>query len=464
MIDQNKTVLSLDIGTSSVKAMKSGVEGASAKAKVVYSEASVCGWKNAVKSVLHRIDTGDVAAMSLSAQVGTYIVDDKDVLSWNDVGGDEYLKTVKTEISQEEFEKEISMPHPNIVSYPLPRMLYIRDKFKTASKVCMPKDYFIGQFTGNYCTDAYSWRGLADLKENKYSKTLLDRFGLKFELPRIASFDEQVGSVTACAAKEYGLPEGIPVFAGANDFYCGLLGMGITETGAEFNLSGTSEHIGVITKDINRFSPVSGPYFFGNATYGGTKSSGVCCDFSIREFGIADVGLETVMKSPPIFLPYLCGERAPVFDENARGVFFGLNDKTDKKALAYSVLEGVAFGVYDAGIDAGISSGGKLIGAGGSFVNDFMTKLKAEIFGKEIVRVKENDVSALGAGLIALSGAGFFKDIKDAVAKVVKYERGVKPDGEYSDLIKKRFELYKTLYKDLKDDYKKFNVIYGDKK
>lgn len=459
MIDKSKIVLGIDIGTSSIKAMTLCVDGVIEKVKAKYTDCTLQSIDYAIKSALSQINTKKINVVSFSSQVGTYVIDDKELLTWNQVGEEKYLNRVKKEVSNVEFEKEISMPHPNIVSYPLPRLLNIKDRWPQSKKVCTLKDYFIEKLTGNYVTEAYSWRGLTNLKTNMYSQRLLDKFDLKFELPRIMPYNTQVGEITENSAKEYNLPNRIPVIVGANDFYCGLLGMGITKEGDEFNLSGTSEHIGVITKDLNSVAPVSSPYFVGNATYGGTKSSGTCCDFAINEFGIDNMSLDIVEKSPPVFLPYLSGERAPVFDESARGVFFGINNKTDKRALAYSVLEGMCFGVYDAGHYTGAIEKGKIIGAGGSFVNDFITELKATIFNKEIVRTVENDVSVLGAGIIGLVGIGDFNDIKEGAESLVKYKTVISPNKKYTNILKSRFNLYRRLYKDLKEDFKKFNTM-----
>lgn len=457
-------VISIDIGTSSVKAMVLNSSEILKKDKETYLDTSLNGYKKAIKSVLQRVGTDSVAAICFSSQVGTYVVDDKEIFHWNENENEDYLEKVKKEISQKEFKKEISMPHPNIFSYPLPRALAIKDKFPQAKKVCTLKDYFIEKLTGNYVTDQFSWRGLANLETKEYSRNLLNRFEIEFELPKILDFLSLAGTIREQASKEYGLPMGLPVFVGANDFYCGLLGMGVNEIGKEFNLSGTSEHIGKITKEIDDSAYVSGPYFAGNASYGGTKCSGICCDFAIKELDVNDLSLDIIKENPPIFLPYLSGERTPIFDEKARGVFFGLNSKTNKKMLAYSVFEGVAFGAYDAMPKSCKESKEGLIGAGGSFINDFMTFLKAEVFQKEIIRVEENDVSALGAGLIALVGLGTFNNIKEASDAFVKYKEGIRPNGKYASLLRKRFELYKSLYKDLKTDFEKLNIINGGTK
>ena len=158
-------------------------------------------------------------------------------------------------------------------------------------------------------------------------------------------------------------------------------------------------------------------------------------------------------------MPYLTGERAPIFDENARGVFFGISDKTDKKALAYSVLEGVLFSLYDIADNLGNSKTDYIICGGGSTVNPEFSKMKATLFGKRVINAVEKDVSALGAALIAMVGYGYKKDLVCAVSEYVKYEENILPEEKYRLKMLKRFDVYRSIYKSLKTNFKNFKEI-----
>lgn len=451
----------IDLGTSSVKVLAKKAGGASVKTKAGYVENSPNGWINAIVSALNemwtKISPREAFAVGLSSQVGTYITDDGLVIPWNSSVGKEELEEIKQNISAEEFIKEISMPHPDIISFPLPRLLSIRRNYPACKRVDMPKEIIIESLTGKRVTDCFSQRGIYDFKRNRYAYALIEKLGLSFSLPDVLYPTDIAGKITEEAAKLFGFRAGTPVVVGCNDFFAGLLGTGIYDVGDIFDLSGTSEHVGFISDVLRKDAFTSGDYFNGYATYGGTKASGKALGFAIENFGINDLSLDLLQNSPPIFLPYLYGERAPLFDENARGVFFGINGGTTKRDMAYSVFEGVVFGLYDIYEKLGASSGERIKTGGGSSVNAFLNKLKAEIFGKEILVAKEPDSSALGAAMLAMVGAGEYSDINTCIQNEVGYAETFSPTGKYAEKFKKRFAIFRSLYKDLKEDFNNFD-------
>lgn len=463
MMEKEKYYLGIDIGTSSTKAIARSLDGKVYKAKQGYNGYEPEVWLDATKALIAELKKsidGEITAVAISSQVGTYIVNGKDVISWRSGLGKEELSQIKDLISEEEFINGIGMAHPDLISYPLPRLLYIQKHYGTKVEVLSPKELLIRDLTGKTVTDVFSMRGIANTREGRYANDIINKLGIEISLPELKFPTDLAGYVTEHAAKEYGLTPNTPVYLGCNDFFAGLLGMGIYREEDFFDLSGTSEHIGYISKDINPRGFVSGGYFAGNCTYGGTKSSGASCDLAIENFGIDGIELDRVLsKKPPIFLPYLCGERAPIFDENARGVYFGLNDKTDKESFAYATLEGVVFSLYDIASSMDSPKPQRLICGGGSARDPLMNTLRATLFECDTVSVCENDTSALGACMLAMVGDGVFPDIKSAIADCVKYKQTVRPSSKHQEILKKRFEVYKALYGDLLQTFKKFNSI-----
>lgn len=454
--------LGIDLGTSSVKAilLKDGV--VYKKEKVTYSEVSISGWESAVKSVISNIlsdiDKSKLSALAFSSQVGTYITDGTEIINWFESVGGEELAQIKSTFSDEEIFAEISMYHPDIISYPLPRYLYIKRKYPDTRSVIMPKEHFIKRLTGRLVSDPYSYRGLYNFREGRLATKLLEKLGIDFSLPEILDPTALAGVVTGAAAAEFSLPAGLPVYIGMNDFFSGLVGMGVMNVGDAFELSGTSEHIGYISDNIAAPPSVSGNYLVGFATYGGTKSSGISCDFALNNFEAEKIENIDYVNSAPIFLPYLKGERAPIYDENARGVFFGIDGECDLAKLGYSVFEGVVFSLYDIARLIDMPSGGRLITGGGSTKNLLMAKIKAEIFDKDIVVCREPDSSALGAAFCAMVGVGACESLTDA-AKFVEYETIDTPSGEYKKILTERFSLYHSLYSALKPEFLKLKAL-----
>lgn len=462
-MNKKKYYLGIDLGTSSVKGILRDVCGCGGSAKKKYSSDTPNGWIEAVIALIAELNESydaEIAAIGLSSQVGTYIVDGEIVIPWSASVGRRELDELKAVISQDVFETEISMPHPELVSYPLPRLTYIQKHYGEGCEVLMPKELLIRELTGNTVTDMFSMRGIANLEKCEYSRKLLDKANIRLKLPTVKSPTALAGCVGKASAEKFGLSEGVPVYLGCNDFFAGLVGMGIYNVGDAFDLSGTSEHVGYIGETVNRNGFVSGKYFNGNCTYGGTKSSGICCDFAIKNFGLDGIDVkEALGNAPPILLPYFNGERAPIFDENARGVYFGINADTDVKSFAYSTLEGVAFSLFDIANSMNMPTPNRLVCGGGSAKDKLMNKLRATLFGCDVVCVEENDTSALGACMLAMVGNGAFSDIRDAISVCIKYGETVKPDMRYSDVLKKRYAIYKELYTNLKNTFVKFNNI-----
>lgn len=444
-----KSVLGIDLGTSAVKLLQRFSDGKIVKEKERYEEISPKGWWEAVSRAMRRMELSDVEAIGLSSQVGTYIVDDTEVLSWNDPIGADELTEIKGMYTQEEFLNEISMPHPNIISYPIPRLRYIKKHYPNVKTICQPKDFICRQLTGNQVTDPYSWRGLANLDTKTYSQKFLKDLGIdETMLPQMRDYTEVAGYVVKDAVSGSDIKEGISVYVGLNDYYASLLGMGIREIGDMFDITGTSEHLGIIEDDVNLSTQmVSGPYLQHCVHYGVTGSSGASLDFGLQFSETGELDIDEVLKrKPPIFLPYVNGERAPVWDGNARGVYFGICAGCSTEDLAYAVLEGVSFSLYHIYENMGKPQASTMYVAGGAAVNRTLCRLKAELFGIPVKILKEHDTSALGACMVAELGIQRQFD--------VEVEDMIEPTGEYDEIFKQRFMIYKELYPALKDHFK----------
>ena len=453
----NKSILGIDLGTSSVKLLLWHSDGQIQKAKASYNEKTPKGWLDAIKEAVKELDTSIIGAIGLSSQVGTYIINNTDVISWDSGVGNDELEYIKNSFSAEKFIDEIAMPHPNILSYPIPRLMYIKKHYKHIESICQPKDYILMKLTGNCVTDKYSFRGLVHGLKGTYSDFFLRKIGIdKNVLPLVVSPDTMAGLTTAQCAKYIGIPEGLPVFVGLNDFFSSVVGMGTENVGDMFDITGTSEHLGIICDSLNRDTKmVSGMYFDKYIHYGVTASSGASLDFGIKNFGFDDINIGKCLNNkPPIFTPYLNGERAPIFDSNARGTFLGISSDCSKQDMAYSILEGVSFSLYHIYENMGCPKYNNLTVSGGASKNKTLNILKSELFNTTVQTLKENDTSALGAAKIAANALGIdtnhhFNTITDIIS----------PSGKYRDILLQRYNIYKNIYTSLKEQYIKFSNI-----
>ena len=459
----NKSVIGIDLGTSSVKILQLFRDGTKAISRASYKEISQEGWWNAIRRALAKLELDSVEAISLSSQVGTYIVNDSEVISWNSGIGKEEVSEIKKKYEPEIFLKEISMVHPNIVSYPIPRLKYIKEHFKNIESICQPKDFICEQLTGKRVTDQYSWRGLANLDTKCYSAFFLKELGIdESVLPEMKEYTSFAGMTKELLLGEgRTLKAGIPVYVGLNDYYASLLGMGIRNTGDLFDISGTSEHLGVIENEVKTDTElVSGPYLYENVHYGVTASSGASIKFGLRLLSEKEIELEKIRKNqPPIFLPYLNGERAPIWDADAKGMYFGICENCTQEELAYAAMEGVVFSLYHIYESMGCPEVKTMTISGGAAVFPVLNQLKAEMFDIPAQTLEENETSALGASIVAALGAGWYTALDEATKDLCKIKDIIYPTGEYTKWLKKRYSIYKELYPAVKLQYEKLKEL-----
>jgi len=472
--------IGLDVGTSSVKAALLSRDGAVRTCRGMYREGkgfSPAAWidaiADAVREITSDIDVSAVEGIGLTTQVGTYLLynegdTDIPVYGWAEGGAEKQLDDLMREKSPEFYIENIAMPHPKLISYPAPRIRWFREQrpneWAACEKLLAPKDYLYKVLTGIIYSDIYTWNGLVKLPESVITQETLDLVGTtRDKIPEVASAFDSPGKLTEEAAQKLGLKAGIPVTLGCNDSHASLAGMGVTKVGQSFDITGTSEHVGTITAGIvGDENTINIPFFNdGRMTFGVNQSAGQSIDWGFDIFGYNENDMfalyDKVSKGeakPPIFLPYLNGERAPVWDSSARGVFFGLSDSTTRDDMMYAVLEGVVFSCYHMWsilpIDENIERRMRI--GGGAAQNEFLNRMKADIFGCTLERPSEKQSGALGAALISAVGVKWYDNITAAADDVVGIEAYVKPK-ELSGNVLKRFDIYKDMYPRLKSAY-----------
>lgn len=448
------TLLGIDLGTSAIKLLMRKSDGSVRKARCAYDEISEAGWLRALASAASKMDMTRVDAIGITSQVGTFIIDDTHVVSWNGPEGLDELHELKNTFPRETFIRNIGMAHPDMVSYPIPRIMHFIKAYPGFKSVCMPKELIIRALTGEYVSDMYSWRGLADLENMRYSDLFTDYLrglGGDFSLPPLIPHTAMAGRLTREAAALLGAREGVPVYNGCNDFFAALIGAGVRGKGDMFDITGTSEHLGAIAEEmLDTENLISGRYFDGWVRYGVTASSGPSLGYAARIGGGADLSA-VERDTAPIFLPYVNGERCPVCDPMARGVMFGVGPECTAADMAYAVMEGVSFNLKQ--ILGSLSMPDKpIIACGGAALDSYLNRLKADILGRTILAVDEPDASALGAAYIAGIGCGEYSCLKDVPPAGVIAEYVPSGDFDYSA----RYASYLALYPALRQNFRTF--------
>lgn len=428
-------VLGIDVGTSSMKAVCLGVGEPIILARTSRGgapEDMLHTLSALLKDLAARVELSSIGSLGLSGQCGSWLVEEEGAptrfVNWFAPGREEALARVCGAFSQEEFQRMIGMPHPPLTSYPVPSFLYLRAQgaIGSAGLFLQPKDYLMRALTGRALSDPGSWRGLYHAREGRYSEDLLRFAGIQADqLPEIAP----CAPLSARGAALTGLMQGTPVYTGLNDFYAALLGMGARE-GDWFDVTGTSEHFGLLTRSPACLSQIASPFQDTTAHYGVTSSSGVSIAWARREFGPAEPEFN---PRAPVFAPYLRGERSPMFDSSARGMFFGINEHTTQAQLRYAVYEGVAFSLRQIGEELGEGPRSQVLCSGGSSVSAAYNRIKASVLGCPVLSQTPSCASALGAAACA---GGQWHTGHALYA----------PDPALAEILDERYSIYRRLY------------------
>jgi len=165
---------------------------------------------------------------------------------------------------------------------------------------------------------------------------------------------------------------------------------------------------------------------------------------------------EAISEIPPgseglVFLPYMAGERSPIWNDKAKGVFYGLDFSKTKAHMGRAALEGVAYALKH-NIETAEKVGAyvdTLRATGGAANSKVWMQIKADITGKTVEVPGSGMETTLGAAMLAGVGVRLYKSFDEAVEKTVKVKRTYKPNLANQDVYKEGYEMYRALYERL---------------
>lgn len=355
----------------------------------------------------------------------------------------------------------------------LPKALWVKrhetDVFEKTYKLLAPNDYLIANFTGRYVTDymnAHKWH--YDTEEKIYPIELLREIGIRTEmLPEVMAPGECVGNITKTASEQTGLPCSTKVVISTYDAICSFVGSGVVNDGEASDVSGTvtvfravsTRKLETVGKKIQQL-----PYYEGGLhIVGGSNNMGggliewvKQCYYQSEslpyELMEKDAGEASLGAGGLIFLPYLLGERAPIWDSDARGVFFGLERMHTRKEMTRAVFESTGF--IDLDMIAAIEETGIRINSirlsGGLARINLISQIKADITGRTVQVLSEFETTATGAAMMALYGQGEYATLSEAADNFVKVRMVICPDMKNHEKYQELYKLYKETYHTLK--------------
>jgi xylulokinase len=264
-------------------------------------------------------------------------------------------------------------------------------------------------------------------------------------LPEASRPDAVAGSLRPAAAAELGLAAGTPVAVGTYDSYVDMFAMGLTSPGHGALLLGSSLVAGALVAEASGVEEVGlrslpWPLAEGLLVGGWTSSAGAALDWSAGVFGPGGDGgpCPRPASGGLVFLPYLAGERTPVWDTAASGIFAGVTLETTRTQLARAVLDGVALSAKDilGRIEAvGAGPSRWRVGGGGTRHRDWL-QATADATGE---RLEVLDTSGgVGAAILGFRSIG--------VEVALGPTRAVEPDAEAQQRFDRLSAVYDTLY------------------
>ncbi|MEA4970549.1 MAG: FGGY-family carbohydrate kinase [Candidatus Pelethousia sp.] len=355
------------------------------------------------------------------------------------------------------------------------KVLWIKDNepeiYAETARFLQAKDYLIYRLTGNLDSTDFSDAShaeLLDIHTGRYLDAELAELGIDVgKFPAVHKSTDVVGTLQAPAARALNLRVGIPVAASGGDGACANVGAGICRPGDIYCSLGTTAWIA-----CNADKPVMDPKqrvfnivsLDGQSVgvFGTMQTAGKSVEWAKDVFGLPSAREldQGAARTPPgsagmIFLPYLEGERSPIFDNNARGVFFGLNSRQTSAHFMRAVLEGVAFAlrsILDVYREKANITSMRIIGGG------VKSRLWCQIIADvcdihlETIKGSSDSITSIGAAFAAGVAVGAYKNIVEATAQI-ETDRTILPDPQNRSLYDGMYAKFKDLYPNLKDIY-----------
>lgn len=307
--------------------------------------------------------------------------------------------------------------------------------YEKTEKFLQSKDYIIARLTGDPDTTDYSDAShgeLMNITTRSYEPELFRQLGVDMEkLPALHRSCDIVGRVTQASAGELGLPAGIPVIAGGGDGACGSAGAGNLHPGDAYLSLGTTAWIATVTEKPvidpqQRLFNIMNLDGLTSSVYGTMQAAGASVNW-VRE--LLGVGLDEMNRLAAevepgceglVYLPYLDGERSPVFDAQASGVFAGVNQIHKNGHFCRAVFEGVAYALRQiADAQREFLPLTRVHAIGGGMKSTLWSQIIADVTRLELqtIPAPAEDATSLGIAAVAGSAVGIFESIDQALAR-----------------------------------------------
>ncbi len=481
-----EVVIGLDIGTTSVKAIAFDLEGKvlaeseqfieTIYPEIAYVEQNPDQIEKSTKNVLAEIFSltkkNRVLTIGISCAMHSLIcVDEKgmalsNMLIWSDGRSSELVQRMDPATKKRVYTKTGTPIHP---MSPLLKLMWMKETdyspYKQASYFMSMKEYILFKWFGKRITDysMASATGLMNIQSLDWDEEALKIAGVeRDQLSEIVPPTEIISSIKESIAQELDWPIDVKLVIGAADGQLANLGNGAIKPGEVAISVGTSGAIRQLIsgQHVNDNQETFSYAFTENTSIigGPTNNGGIALQWlkdmleykGTHEEFLKDADNIGIGADGLLFIPYINGERAPVWNQNARGNFFGLSVTHKRPHLVRAVLEGIVFNLYQisqsleeiAGSPTSISVNG------GLSKSPLWVQILADVFGKEIQLADTHHGAAWGAGWTALVAIGKV-DSFEAIKQNIPINQVVQPNKSNHQQYQKVFIRYQLLAKDI---------------
>lgn len=501
----------IDLGTSSVKAaifLPDGKMVAYARKecdmvspRVGWSELNPQNYLENVYDVLSAVFNqykGPVKSIALSSQAQACLPVDKDgkalynIIVTMDNRTIEQYQYWKANYNEWDVYKKSGVPFSTI--YALNKIMWHKQNnpeiYQRAWKFLCVQDYVMFKLTGCDPVIDYSLASrsmMLSIADNKWNQSLLAI--AKIDIDKLAKpilSTTVVGKLKRKLSHWLGLSEPCDVIIGGHDQVCGAIGSGVIIPGMMMDACGTVDAMVTVLNDskprkamMKKGLPIYGLVnlknyitlaintngglflkWYKNTFYGAEMK-----DFMLRGKDIYSEIINCSADNPSdmYVLPPLEGAGSPYNDPTSMGAIIGLKSRYNRRDLSKAVLDSLAYEMK-LNLLAIEKSTNCIINEiriiGGGAKTPKWLQIKADVFNKEIVSLENNEAAVLGAAILGAIGIGYFSDIKQAIAQMVKPKRRYIPIEKNVAKYEEHFEEYQEIYKILKPLNKKiFNRI-----
>lgn len=500
-----KYVLGIDIGTTSVKTVLLSASGQlAAEATRGHDllsphrnwaeERPELWWQNAVETVreigekipgcLRQVVSigcsGMVPAIVMLDENGTPV---RNSIQQNDARAVREIEMVTAALDQETLYRQTGGRTNQ--QHILPRLLWVKehepDNWARTRTVMGSYDYILYRLSGvkslelNWAAES----GCFDIHRRVWLTDQLEQFGVDPGwLPRVSEPMEAVAVTSPEMETLMGLPGGIPIIGGSADHVASTLAAGILDEGDLLIKFGGAGDILYCTRQLKTspqlffdYHDVPGRYLIN----GCMASSGSLVKWYTHDILRSQDPhiLQTLDREaeeiPPasdglVVLPYFLGEKTPLFDPNARGVFFGLTLSHTRAHLFRAILESVLYG-FRHHVEVIEEMGyhpRQIIATDGGAKSPLWCQIAADVLNAEVRAYPSHPGSALGVAFLAGMQAGIFREWEEIGRFLTQY-RIYKPNPEAAEVYRRAYPIYRNLYSQLRPSCESLGTLYSEK-